>query len=449
MKKLFLISFVLISFSTFAQDHFAGIATSSRVGILTADNNPAELANLPSKHESNISGISVNVTNNKISYKDITSGNNLKNLLFQGIDPVNFKVDAVTLGPGYAIKLGKVAFGFSSKLNAKLDVIDVDPKIGEALANGGVNSLLGLTTINNNTNQRISATTWSEIGVTGAFNILKIGKHKLNVGATVKLLFPGSFANMGAQNYIGQINTTNSSDPTITNTIANLNFAYSGGFASSLVNVQDYTKNLFGKLNGLGGDIGVNYQLIDGDGAKNKYKVNIGLAVKNFGGMTYSDNNNYSTDYNLNIPSGQYLHLNDFNGVNSIQQVENILISKGFLNKTAANTEFKVSLPTTFTAYIDMKLISKFFVSGYFQSGLIKNNDNYQITSNKVVTITPRFSTSFFELFSPWTKTEFAGTIGGAGIRLGGFYLGSNSAITSILNNGKQIDFYTGFRFSI
>ena len=31
--------------------------------------------------------------------------------------------------------------------------------------------------------------------------------------------------------------------------------------------------------------------------------------------------------------------------------------------------------------------------------------------------------------------------------RLGGFFLGSNSAITALTSDGKQADFYTGFRF--
>ena len=81
MKKNFLIMLSLFGASLFAREHFAGLNTSSRVGILTAGMNPAELANISNKFEVNVLGISLNVANNKIGFSDLTSDKNIEDLL--------------------------------------------------------------------------------------------------------------------------------------------------------------------------------------------------------------------------------------------------------------------------------------------------------------------------------------------------------------------------------
>ena len=86
MKKLLYISILFTTFSSFAQDHFSGINTSSRVGILNASLNPAELPNLSKKFEFNIYGLSFNVANNKVGFSDLTSDTNLEDLIFKGAD---------------------------------------------------------------------------------------------------------------------------------------------------------------------------------------------------------------------------------------------------------------------------------------------------------------------------------------------------------------------------
>ena len=99
MKQLLLISFTLLFITASAQDHFGGITTSKRVGILNVGMNPSELSNLKSKFEVQLFSTSINVANDKIGFKDITSDTNLENLIFQGNEPVNFNIDTEFLGP--------------------------------------------------------------------------------------------------------------------------------------------------------------------------------------------------------------------------------------------------------------------------------------------------------------------------------------------------------------
>ncbi len=458
MRKLLITSISLIGITAFSQEHFAGLTTSNRVGVLSATNNPAELVNMSHTFEAGFYSLSANVSNNKIGINDLFSDSDLETILFTGNDPVNLRVDTEIYGPSFGMKYKKLAFAITTKITGKLDVVDVDPNLGDGLVNAGLNSLFGSTTISNDYNQRLSGTTWGEIGLTGALNIINNAEHKFNVGATFKLLFPGSYSNLGLDKFNGTITNT-AGDVYLSNVNnVNLNIAYSGGLADNFSNVNDYTKSLIGGLNGFSGDLGINYQWRDQpeDNPKknqNKYKLNAGLSVRNIGSMTFKDDNNYATNYVLNIPSATIgnpgLNLNQFENVENLQEVEEILINEGYLNKVEAEkNEFTVKLPTTITAYADVKLIPKVFISGFLQQKLNENNGNDQITSQNIVTITPRFTTGFFEVFAPFSNTEIAGFSSGVGFRIGGFFLGSSSVITALAsNNSKQADIYTGFRW--
>src|SRR5690606_9909055 len=121
---------------------------------------------------------------------DLTGDDNLEDLIFRGNDAVDLRFDAELLGPSFAFRYNKWGFAIITKANAKLDLVDVDVNIGDAISNSDV--LLGTTTLSNNHNQRLSGTTWGEVGFSAARNLFNSEKHEFNVGATLKLLFPGS-----------------------------------------------------------------------------------------------------------------------------------------------------------------------------------------------------------------------------------------------------------------
>lgn len=457
MKKTFLIMLSLFGANLFAQEHFAGLNTSSRVGILTAGMNPAELVNISNKFEVNVLGMSLNVANNKIGFSDLTSDKNIEDLIFVGSDPVNMRFDAEVYGPGISIKHKSWAFGLVTKTNGHLDIVDVDTKLGDAISNSGLNTLLSTTTINNNNNQRINGTTWGEVDFLLAKTLFDTPKHKINGGITLKLLFPGSYANIGADQFSGTIVQTGGQGY-LTNTLANVNFSYSGSLANSFSNFDDYSKSVFGSLNGFGGDVGINYQWKDENAAndainkdkanKNKYKLNAGIALRNLGGMTFKDSNNQSTNYVLEIQGAESLNLNQFENVDSLQEVETILINSGYLTKTTGTKDFKVSLPTTLSLYADVKIIPILYVSGYLQQRLSDDHKNDQITVQNVFTVTPRVNLGLFEAYVPFSNSDISGFNTGFGFRVGGFYLGSGSIVTALLNDSKQADIYTGFRWA-
>ena len=66
MKKTHLFLALLVSIFSYSQDHFSGITTSKRVGVLNIGLNPSELANLNNHFEIQLFSSSFNVSNNKI-----------------------------------------------------------------------------------------------------------------------------------------------------------------------------------------------------------------------------------------------------------------------------------------------------------------------------------------------------------------------------------------------
>lgn len=445
MKKTFFLA-LLVSVAGYSQDHFSGITTSKRVGILNIGLNPSELSNLKNHFEVQLFSTSLNTSNNKIGFNDILNGNNLDNIIFKGSDPVNFSVDTEIQGPGFAIKLLNWGFAISSKGYIKGNIIDVDSNLGSALTNSVLSSVnTGTALISSNANQRMNATTWGEIGFSAAHKIFENKKNKINAGVTFKLLFPGAYANVGLDKFQGRI-TNNLGNLILTNATANLNIAYSGNLGNDFTNVNDYTSSVYGKLQGVATDIGFDYQLLD----QNKnYKVKIGASLKNIGSMTFKSTSNYSTNYTLSIQGNQSLNLNEFQNSNGINDIETTLINSGFLNKSPQNTDFNVKLPTTFNLYTDIKIVSKLSVTLFTQQKINSNSNNDQIMSQNIISITPRVSLGIFEAYLPIAKNEISGTTGGFGFRLGGFFLGSNSILTAVTSDTKQVDFYTGFRFGI
>jgi hypothetical protein len=442
MKTLLITISLLVGFVAIAQDNFSGISTSNRVGILNATINPAEFSNLSKKFEINFYGLSFDVSNNKIGFNDLISDTNLEDLIFTGTESVNMRIDGQILGPSFAMKWKKWGFGITTKANVKFDVVDVDTTLGNAIFNNDLP--LNTTVLNQSENQRLSGTSYGEVGFSASRNVFENDNHRWDVGVTLKFLFPGSYSNFGLSNLNGTITQNASGTFLTTNQPANLNIAYSGSLADSFSNFNDYTQSVFGGLNGVATDIGVTYQWKDG---KEKYKIKGGLSVRNIGSMTFKDDNNYNTNYTFTTQGRPPLDLSLFENVDNLSEVEAILISNGYLTQIPNKTNFKVNLPTLLTMYADFKIVPKLYVTGYLQQKMKKDDGNEQITSRNIFSVTPRVNLGFFEAYLPVSTDDISGTNVGFGFRLSGFYLGSNSIITS-LTDGKQANIYTGFRYA-
>lgn len=460
MKKLLIYICSLFTLTAVSQEHFSGINISKRSGLLNASVNPSELVNMGSKYDINVFSTSINVSNNKIKFSDIIKGEDLEAKIFTGSDPANVRLDVLIHGPSFAMKYEKWAFAIATAGNIKANATDVDVNFGNAVTN----SFLGSSQINSSYNQRMNAASWGEVNLTAARNIFENDRHKFNAGLTLKLLFPGSYMNMGVDRLQGNITADPvSGDIFLYDASANLNFSYSGSLADSYEDNSNYTKLFAGGLSGVGADFGFNYQLKEaatatvtdetGDVTKtekpNDYKLNIGISFRNMGSMTFKDDNNNSTNYLLDIPAGDPLNLSDFDGSESVRDIEQILIDEGYLTQESSNKDFKVKLPAVVNFYADYKIHDRWYLSAYTQQKLKDDTENDFTTIQNIITLTPRFAAENYELYLPLSSNEVSGFTAGFGFRLGGFFLGSGSIITAALNDSKQADIYMGFRFAL
>lgn len=458
MKKLLFLIAILAGITAEAQEHFAGISTSKRVGIINLEVNPSELANLKNHFEIQLLSSSMNIANNKVGFNDLLDDTNAEDLIFAGDKPINFTFHNQIIGPGVAVRLLKWRFAITSKANIKAGAINVDPILASYLTGSDVHQIPVGDFRDREflSNQRFNGTVWGEVGFAVARKIWENEKSLLNAGLNLKILFPGSYANMGIGNFQGTIsNDASNGDLLLTDAVADVNFAYSGSLSQSFSETKQYTRSIYGNMDGLAADIGVDYQIKKG----NSYKVKVGASIMNLGGMTFNDRANSSTNYKLSITGNQRLVLNYFDGVEDIVNIKQHLIDlaalpAGDLDKIdfteiTSNKDFKVNLPTTFNLYADVNLISKLNVTFFTQQRLNSNSSNNQITAQTIYSVTPRFGIGFFEAYVPISYNDFSGNNAGLGFRLGGFFMGSNSILSSISADSKQIDLNFGFRFAI
>ena len=451
MKNRLLYSLVLIFTisSVYSQEHFSGITTSSRGGLLNGYYNPAELSNMKMKFDVNLFNTSVNFSNNKLSFNDMIDGTNLENKFFSGNEAANVRIDALVIGPGIAFKNGNWTYAISTLANIKANIINVDTKLGDAIQNGSLSNIISQTTLSSSENQRLNAATWGEIDLSLSRKLIDIARHQVNAGATVKLLFPSAYANFSASNLQGTIQN-NLGNIELANASAQVNLAYSGFLGSDFNNSSNYSNFFKQGINGLAFDIGGTYRYKEAD--SNKYIISAGLAVKNIGSMSYNDETNTSIDYNLNVGNFPTLDLNQFESASSLTDIETILSQSQnaqFFQKTKTTEAFKVKLPTTINAYADFKLTSKLYATATINQKVIDDSESNVTTSQNTYSIIPRFVYNQFEMYAPQTSNEISGFTSGFGLKIYGFYIGSSSIVTAALNNSKQADIYLGFRFGI
>lgn len=446
IKIIFAIS--LITTTLYSQEHFSGISTSKRGGILNAANNPAEILNMRTKFEVNLFNLSMAVSNDKLSVNDLINGDNLEDKIFEGDGTINLRVDAQIYGPSFAFKTEKWGFGINSLANVKANAVNIDAKLGDALQNGNLSNLVSLTTITSGENQRINATTWGELSFNVARNLIDLPLHKINVGANLRLLFPGAYANFSATNLNGTI-VNNLGDISLINASATINIAYAGVLANDYNDQSNYNEFFSQGINGFAADLGVNYRWKDVND-ENSYRINAGLSVKNIGSMTFKSDNNLNKNYNLNVDGLESLDLNQFENVSSISDIEAIIndpANANYFQSTSTTGDFKVKLPTVINAYADVRLTKKWFVTGSVYQKISDDSESDFTTTQNSYTLIPRFTSGWFEAYAPLAANEISGFTSGIGFRLAGFFIGSNSVISALASDGKQADLYLGVRF--
>ena len=427
----------LITLLAQGQQSFIGIQNSPRKGMIQASVNPAEINHLSKNIEVNLFAMGATVGNNVLSFQDLVRQEDILERVFEKMDrPVNLNAEGHVLGPSVGFSVDKWSFGFISQVFVKADITQLDANLGNALNTDPFFNDHHEVLIRSSSNQKVNVAGWAELGLMAGREIWANEEHVFSGGATVKFLMPGSYVNMGLDHFRGRL-IQDQFEFNLSDASGQLNINYPKGLEDWDLDDQVLDQLSLSNITGLALDLGVSHQW-KGNGM---IKLHSGLSVRNIGGFNLGSRQINNT-YNMLIPEGESFRLDLLEG--NLEEIEDQLLNSGYFTRTSQK-DFRLGLPTLLSAYTEIELSRIFQVSVFGQFRLYDREGNNQLTTQNVVAITPRLNLGLFEIYSPWANYDISGLAGGLGLRLGGFFVGSQSVLTGLMADTKQVDVHAGF----
>lgn len=445
MKKKLLIglSLTAISLATQAQNSFNAIKTSQRGGVIAATLNPAELAGMPQRFDFNLVGFDLSVSNNLVPLTSSKMGDfsDPKKLFFDKVstEPFNARINLDVLGPSLAYAINKkTTFGISTRARAFISFNDMDLNLAKSILETDVTKLSLPYNLASSRNQSFNIMNWFEIGVSGATRIINTPQHTVKIGMTAKGIMPGANGGFYANNMNITIDTMNNS-AVLKNSTANVGIGYSG--ASDVLN--SVAGNLFGAPKGFAFDAGISYEFKNAK--TGKYIVRAGASLVDVGTVEFTSDPNKNNQYALNTNGGN-LQLNKISGKN-FDEIIASLEATGMVTKVNSETTYTVQLPMAANLYADVNVWKPFYVTLHMQRQANSSDNPRALKAANYFTVTPRIVSRFIEIYAPFTFSEVAGNLIGAGMKVGPLYLGSSSLISAMTSDeSKQVDVHFGIR---
>lgn len=439
MSKIYL-TFILgigIFSQTFAQQGFVGIQNTSRRSLLHVGMNPAEINSLHKKFELNLFAVSATVNNDVLYFSDFFGEEDMVDLAFSRADgPVNIRTEVNIMGPSFGFRAGKWGFGLSTQAFVRTDVVDLDANLGKSFTTDTDGASFVESTINLPYNQRINVAGWMEMGLVAGREIFNNDVHRVSFGTGLRFLIPSTYVNAGINGLNGTLRIDDNGY-SLTNATGQLNVNYSRdaldeGFEGFNLNTLS-----LGNISGVAVDLGLTHEWRK----KDIVKATSGLSLKGLGSLDFGPSQINHT-YSMNVPAGQFFNLDELEG--DLEEIEDQLLASGYFSRISAGS-YKPQLPRLLTAYTDLRLTKVLYLSVFGQYNLGDANNNSQITAQNIFALTPRLKLGGLEIYSPWINSETAGLSGGLGLRVAGFFVGSNSVLTGYLGETKQADVHVGW----
>ena len=446
MKRILLsiLTSVVCIFTAHSQSQLDGIRSSNYLGVKSVFLNPANIADNPYRWDVNIFSFDVGVGDYNASF----NLHNLQGKMGNQIDSLMFgsKAKAASayagidiLGPGFMISLNKkTTLAFTTRARVMANIHDVDGKLVNAIQSSNTNG--NAYTLTSANNQSIAVNGWADFGASLGRVIVEEGNHFLKGGITLKYLAGYSNTFLHMNNITGTINgDVNGSYLTAASGAVQI-----GEGGADLTNMKGSNTFQF-KGSGAGADIGFVYEFLRSNAQH--YKLKLSLALLDVGSIHYKDNPNYTAGYAVNISSTQKFYLNNIND-SSVSAIKNSLDqSPYFHNLSNGNSSYSVSLPTTMAGSADLNVVNKFYVNLDTRLSFhnySKYTDPYYQNN---ITLTPRYEGKYFGAYVPLNINNLTGFNAGVAFRIGPFFFGSGSVLTTMLGTTKQADFYFGFHF--
>ncbi|MGV3547209.1 MAG: DUF5723 family protein [Pedobacter sp.] len=457
-KSTFLMAaFCCLTAGTFAQD-LPGFRTSSYNGVLGVYGNPANVAQNNYSWDVSLLSFGVGIGNNNASYnlrnlKDLTESDSAFDQLVGNANRPSSALVTTDIKPlSFMLGINKRSgIAITSRARVMLNAYDLDGTLGKQLADGSDDVSFPYS-INSNQDMRVTANAWAEVGATYGRVIYEKGPHAVKAGVTAKYL--AGVAN--AYVNISKLKATLTQDPTtedvyLRDATGGLELGTAG---VSLDNFEPSELTQF-KSTGFGFDLGFVYEFRpdqkEGSNRRgNQYKLRVGASLTDIGAIKYEKNRNNSGGYKLDITGAEALNLEELSN-QPIDGLKDYFDSKPqyFTPLNTSGDNYNVSLPTMFNLDVDYKVFKGFYVNAAANVNVAKSDATKPFNSRyyNSFTATPRIETTALGLFVPISYNELTNLNAGLAVKLGPLFFGSGSAITAVLSDAKQADFFFGIRF--
>ena len=293
---------------------------------------------------------------------------------------------------------------------------------------------------------------WSEMGLSYAAKVFESGPHKLRAGITLRYLGGVNYLSLRGHNLDVSYRKGNDTflashtDLSFASNAVSADNAFSNG-----VNGSSVLNSLFGAKSGsgFGMDIGVSYTYvfdagdlvnIDNVDISDKHAITVSAALIDFGSIKYKQGENFVVNVsgNGNL-TGKELE----DHVGNFTEFKNYVKTKGF-NVDTGSFATKVYMPTTMVFGLDYQLVKHISVNTTFIANMA-NRQHYGNSYYSRLTITPRFENKFFTIGLPIGYSWLAKDIKvGLGVRIAGFFFGSDDMLAVVSSNQHGLGFYFG-----
>jgi hypothetical protein len=429
---LMAVLFITISQNSFAQG-FAGARNGKQTGITGVFYNPASIATDHKKWEINIGAGTAGIAFNGMEATDSVFNRGIKGNVINRYIQNQFKfnmaanVDLFGLGVRHSFAPGQAV-----ALTTRFRVM------------GNIHELGGNININDNDStgsfsaqpaQKLSLNAWGELGVSYAATIANTPKHLLTAGVTAKYLYGATNKYIFAENL--NVQAFGGQNSYLTNTRGRVSIG------SSL----DGEDENHGR--GLGMDLGFVYEKRNErkDAHAAPYKYRVSVSVLDIGAIRYSANDSSYADYNIHIPSGSRFMLSELENKNATETKRYLdAHPEYFTNNRPTRSQYSVSLPASTLVSVDVPINKFLFVEAAASLNLADKNDQYNSFSANYISLTPRYEYRKLAVYAPVTYHEISGMNAGLSVKLGSFYIGSNSIFSLVKEDQSkgQFDIHAG-----
>lgn len=287
-----------------------------------------------------------------------------------------------------------------------------------------------------------STHTFAEVGFTYGRILRHDNYNILKGGVSVKYLM----GFVAASVYTNDLAYTNSGDSIAIQGDINVLYTHNiGPFIDN--NAQNDLTSWFQRAGrgGLGLDLGVQYEYHP-DGNPNiatPYLFSIAASITDIGGIRYiADTGSGSYELDIHTDTSKLVKYS-YEGINEYMMN---LERDTLLGRSEKTEKFRMGLPTAFRLNADYNAGNKINFALNMLLNLRGNGgDRYRPAYVNYINITPGYGGKNFHVGLPFTWIGYQTFAVGATLRFGPFYIGSSSALTTIMSTKiKNIDAYAG-----